>query len=469
LALEDLEAVHRIRGYLLELEIATQEFRAQAAVAGHEVLGIRTHARTTFERIQSLVAWPEEPSKEWDRGFLAGIFDAEGTCSRGILKILNLDEKFMEATARCLRRFGFDYVVERSSPGDARSGVRLLGSFYDYARFFQITQIAISRKRDLAGMALRSDLSLRVVSVEALAVEVPMFDITTGTGDFIASGVVSHNCYARPTHEYLGFGAGTDFDRKITVKMRAAERLRERLAHPTWKGEVITFSGVTDCYQPLEASYRLTRACLKVCRDYRNPVAIITKAPLIERDLDILCELHELASAAVTLSIPLWDQDRARAFEPFVATPERRLRTVEKLARSGIEVGVNIAPLIPGIGEEEVPKILEAAAAAGAVSAGYVLLRLPGSVKAVFEERLRSTMPMRAKRILARIRETRNGALYDSRFGSRQRGEGEYARAIEALFSAAAARAGLLRSETRAPRRSTFRRPEDRKVQLRLL
>lgn len=250
-------------------------------------------------------------------------------------------------------------------------------------------------------------------------------------------------CYARPSHEYLSMGAGTDFDRKIVIKPRAPELLRAAFAKRTWKKETVVFSGVTDCYQPLEASYRLTRGCLEVCADVANPIAIITKAPLVERDIDVLQTLTRVASAHVTVSIPIWDPERARAIEPYVATPHRRLRIIETLARAGIEVGVNVAPIIPGLNDEDIPRILSAARDAGATYAGSVLLRLPGSVKAVFEERLRAALPLSADRVLHRIRETRGGRLYDPRFGARGSGEGIYARAIGTLFDTWARRLGF--------------------------
>src|SRR5947208_13641918 len=227
-------------------------------------------------------------------------------------------------------------------------------------------------------------------------------------------------CYARPTHEYLGLGAGTDFERKITVKPQAPQLLREAFERPSWKGELVVFSGVTDCYQPLEASYRLTRGCLEVCADYRNPAGIITKSPLIEGDLDVRLRLKERASVGVTVSIPIWDREHARAIEPYVATPQRRMQTIERLAQAGIDVGVNIAPVIPGLSDADIPSILEAAHAAGARRAGFVFLRLPGSVKQVFEERLRAALPLRAERVLARVREARGGKMYDPRWRIRQ-------------------------------------------------
>ncbi len=286
-------------------------------------------------------------------------------------------------------------------------------------------------------------------------------------------------CYARPTHEYLSFGAGTDFERKLVVKPEAPALLREAFEKRSWRGELVVMSGVTDCYQPLEASYRLTRGCLEVCAEYRNPVSIITKAPLIERDLDVLTRLAAVADLSVSVSIPLWDEAKARAMEPFVATPQRRMRTVERLAAAGLRVGVNVAPMIPGLGDEDMPDILAAARAAGARDAGMVFLRLPGSVAEVFEARLRAALPLRAEKVLARVREARGGALYDARFGLRGRGEGEYAAQTWALFEATCKKLGLgvyrmnsaegSREGEAAERPTSFVRPPRRGTQLRLL
>jgi DNA repair photolyase len=300
---------------------------------------------------------------------------------------------------------------------------------------------------------------LRVASVEPLGIDMPMYDITTGTGDFIANGVISHNCYARPTHEYLGLGAGTDFERKITVKPQAPQLLREAFERPSWKGELVVFSGVTDCYQPLEASYRLTRGCLEVCAEYRNPAGIITKSPLIERDLDVLQQLQKEARVSVSVSIPIWDRAHAHAIEPYVATPQRRMKTIERLAAAGLVVGVNVAPVIPGLSDADIPRILEAAHAAGARRAGFVFLRLPGSVKQVFEQRLRESLPLRADRVLNRVREARGGKLYDSRWGVRGRGEGTYAEAVRALFDATVKRLRMNEGFQCDVEADTFRRP----------
>jgi DNA repair photolyase len=264
-------------------------------------------------------------------------------------------------------------------------------------------------------------------------------------------------CYARPTHEYLGFGAGTDFDTRIVAKLRAPELLRAAFERRSWEGEPIAISGNTDPWQPLEASLRLTRGCLEACVEYRNPVLVTTKAPLVERDLDLLAELASLGAASAAVTLPFLDAARARALEPWAASPERRLETISRIARAGVPVSVLVAPVIPGLNDEEIPRVLAAAREAGASRAHWLLLRLPGPVKAVFEERLRASLPERAERVLHRIRETHDGKLYDARFGVRGRGEGEYARAIGALFEAAASRLGF--EGERPSRPSPFRRP----------
>jgi DNA repair photolyase len=280
-------------------------------------------------------------------------------------------------------------------------------------------------------------------------------------------------CYARPTHEYLGFGAGADFERKIVVKLHAAQLLREAFEKQSWAGELILFSGNTDCYQPLESSYGLTRACLEVCREYKNPLHVITKSTLVERDADLLADLAAVGSASVTLTIPFWDAAVARAIEPLVPTPKRRMETVRRLSERGIPVSVNIAPLIPGLSDRDIVQILEAAKVAGAVGAAMIPLRLPGSVEAVFVERLREAFPLAAEKVLARVREMRGGKLNDPRFGSRMQGEGPYIDAVRLLFDQTARRLGLNTREMRSngERRSpvsTFRRPTDRAGQLRL-
>ncbi|HEY5950882.1 MAG TPA: radical SAM protein [Kofleriaceae bacterium] len=298
----------------------------------------------------------------------------------------------------------------------------------------------------------------RVIAVESIGVQ-PLFDITTGTGDFIANGVVSHNCYARPNHEYLDMGAGTDFDTKIVIKPRAAELLREAFDKPSWKGELVMFSGVTDCYQAIEKELELTKQCLQVCLEYKNPVSIISKSALVERDVDLIAELAREAGAHLSVSLAWIDPELARTIEPWAASPQRRLKVIETFAKAGVPVGVMMAPIIPGLNDSQMVKVLEAARAAGAQWAGWSLLRLPGVVKQIFEDRLRVSLPLVADRVMHRVRETRGGAkLYDSSFGVRGRGVGVYAETIAAVFDTTVKRLGFnLDDEPDPP--SRFRRP----------
>jgi DNA repair photolyase len=264
-------------------------------------------------------------------------------------------------------------------------------------------------------------------------------------------------CYARPSHEYLGFGSGTDFERRLVIKPRAAELLRAAFEKPSWAGELLVFSGITDCYQPIEARYELTRRCLEVCRDYQNPVHIITKSTLIERDIDLLVELQGRAWVGVSVSVTFWDAEVARVIEPYVPAPRRRVETIRRLSAAGIPVVVHVAPVIVGLSDRDMLPILEAAREAGAVSAMMMPVRLPGSVAEVFEQRLREAFPLRAERVLSHIREMRGGKLNDPRFGSRQRGEGKYIEALHQSFTATCLRLGYERPAE--PRRGTFKRP----------
>jgi DNA repair photolyase len=263
-------------------------------------------------------------------------------------------------------------------------------------------------------------------------------------------------CYARPTHEHLGLGAGTDFDSRITVKVNAPQLLERAFARPSWRGEFIAFSGVTDCYQPLEAVYHLTRRCLQVCLRFSNPLGIITKSYLVLRDADVLTQLNQRTQARVFFSIPFADPERCRLIERGAPPPERRFEAMRKLHAAGVPVGVMVAPIIPGLNDREIPAVLERAAECGARSAGYIAVRLPGSVKAVFLERVRDALPDAAGRIEARIRDMRDGELSDPRFGSRMTGNGPYWDSIEQLFRKTAERCGLnYDDEARARERAT--------------
>ncbi|MGH7545805.1 MAG: PA0069 family radical SAM protein, partial [Gemmatimonadota bacterium] len=267
-------------------------------------------------------------------------------------------------------------------------------------------------------------------------------------------------CYARPTHEYFGLSAGLDFETKIFVKEDAPELLRKELSSPRWEPQVIVMSGVTDPYQPIERRLAITRRCLEVLEEFRSPVAIITKNHLVTRDIDLLARLAECKAASVTLSITTLDSDLQRVLEPRTCTPARRLLAIRKLADAGVPASVNVAPVIPGLTDHEIPRILEAAVEAGASAAGFTMLRLPYAVKRLFETWLEQHVPDRKGKVLGRIRDVRGGRLNDPRFGSRMRGEGPYAEQIAKLFEVTCRRLGVDRRRVGLST-SAFRRPSE--------
>jgi len=272
-------------------------------------------------------------------------------------------------------------------------------------------------------------------------------------------------CYARPFHEYLGFSAGLDFETKIMVKERAPELLRSELSSRKWKPQLLAMSGVTDCYQPVERRLQLTRQCLAVLAEFRNPVGIVTKNFLVTRDIDLLRVLASHRAVEVNLSINSLDGDLARKLEPRASSPRRRLAAIEALARAGVPVGVLVAPVIPGLNDHEIPAVLAAVKAAGAGWAATEILRLPLTVAPIFEQWLESNAPEKKEKILGRIRAIRGGKLNDPRFGSRMRGEGIFAEQIAQMFHVARRKAGLPES---GPELSTahFRRPEGAQMAL---
>jgi DNA repair photolyase len=265
-------------------------------------------------------------------------------------------------------------------------------------------------------------------------------------------------CFARPTHEYLGFSAGLDFESRIMVKPAAPRLLEAELSSPKWKPKLLMMSGVTDCYQPIERKLKITRGCLEVLAKFRNPVAILTKNRLVTRDIDVLSELAKHKCAVVNLSITTLDADLQRIMEPRTSAPAARLDAVAQLRAAGIPVGVMVAPVIPGINDHEIPAIVAACAKAGAQFAGHVLLRLPWAVRPLFEHWLDEHFPERKAKALDRLRASRGGKLYDSRWRKRQTGEGIFAEQISTMFDVACRRAGFGES----PKLSTaaFRRPQ---------
>jgi DNA repair photolyase len=264
-------------------------------------------------------------------------------------------------------------------------------------------------------------------------------------------------CYARPTHEYLGFSAGLDFETRILVKEDAPELLRRELSSRRWQPQPIAICGVTDPYQPVERRLQLTRRCLEVLAEFRNPAIIVTKSRLVTRDVDVLAELHRFEAAAVFVSVTTLDASLARVLEPRASIPQARLEAIATLAQAGIPVGTLVAPVIPGLTDHEMPAILDAVAAAGARFAGYVTLRLPHALAGLFEDWLTRHFPERKEKVLGRLRSLRGGKLNDPNFGSRMRGEGPIAEMVHDLFHLACRKAGF---EGRGPNLSTaaFRR-----------
>jgi DNA repair photolyase len=395
LALADFEALRRAREYLADLDLQTEEFVfAAASGAAREMHAIRIQSRAGFERITDAIVWPRRGSDGWCKGFLAGIFDAEGSYSRGILRIANCDQEIIDWTTWSLRELGFDCTVERTERSNGMTCVRLRGGLREAMRFFHSTDPAVTRKRSIEGMALKSDAKLGVVAIEPVGRR-KLVDITTGTGDFIANGVVSHNCFARNTHTYLDLDAGRDFERQIVVKVNVPELLRAELQRPSWKRELVAFGTNTDPYQWAEGRYEFMPAMIEALRETETPTSILTKSPLVLRDLDALLELAEVADVSVNFSVPTLDEKVWRETEPHTPHPRKRLEAVARFNEAGIPSGVLVAPLMPGINDspELVDEIVSLAEEAGATFVNAIALHLRPGVKEVFMSWLSAARP----------------------------------------------------------------------------
>jgi DNA repair photolyase len=383
LALTDLEALSRTREYLDADGVTTTEFLFQEAGERHaRMRAIRTSARAAVVAIEGLIRYPSQPSDQWRKGFLAGIFDAEGSFS-GSLRISNCDPEIIDVITSCLRQFRFRFVIEKRNTTNGMTCVRVVGGLREHLRFFHTVDPAITRKRTIDGIAIKSDAPLRVVSIEPLGIEIPMFDITTGTGDFIANGVVSHNCFARPTHEYLNLNSGEDFERVIVVKLNAVEKLRAELAPKRWRGDHIAMGTNTDPYQRAEGKYRLTRGIIEVLTEAGNPFSILTKGTLVLRDLELLAAAAERELVRVNFSIGTLDPDVWRLTEPGTPHPRKRVEALARLNAAGVPCGVLVAPVLPCLSDrrEQLDEVVGACVDAGAVSITPVLLHLRPGVR----------------------------------------------------------------------------------------
>jgi DNA repair photolyase len=404
LTLTDVEALDRSRDYLARHGVATSEYVFQDATETRRATrAIRTRAADSVATIESLISWPDAPSPGWRRGFLAGVFDAEGSYRRGILRISNKDERILAEISQSLATLGLRSVIEPARPNGVR-GVRLVGGIGEQLRFFHTVDPAITRKRSVLGHAIKNAADLRVRAVEPLGVELPMYDLTTTTADFIANGVVSHNCFARPTHDYLGFGIGEDFDRKIVVKVNAVERVRAELASPRWGGHAIAMGTNTDPYQRAEGKYHLTRGIISALADAANPFSILTKSTLILRDLDLLVEAAARTQVRTNFSIGTLDPEVWRRTEPGTPHPRQRIEAVARLNAAGIPCGVLVAPVLPGLSDhdDQLAEVADACVAAGATSISAMYLHLRPGVREHWFEWMNQALPDRVAEYEAR-------------------------------------------------------------------
>jgi DNA repair photolyase len=384
LALGDHQGLSRTEEYLRLAGIPTRERVFQRATdTTKQVDAIGTQTRSGVDAIRELVGWTPVASDEWVKGFLAGIFDAEGGHSRGILRIANTDPQILVRVTTSLRRFGFDYVVAVSGQDNGLAYIRVRGGLSERLRFFHTVDPAISRKRSIDGEAFKSETTLKVVSVEPLGLDLPLYDMTTGTGDFVSDGVISHNCFARPTHDYLGLNIGEDFEKRIVVKINAVERLRAELRAPNWRGEHIAMGTNTDPYQHAEGKYHLTRGIIDVLSEARNPFSILTKSTLILRDTAALATAVARTDVTVNFSVGCLDRSVWKLTEPGTPPPDKRLDALRRLTEAGISCGVLVAPVLPGLSDsdDQLRTVAEAAADAGAVSVSGVALHLRGPMR----------------------------------------------------------------------------------------
>jgi DNA repair photolyase len=396
LALADVERLDRTQAYLAMEGICTTRFDFTPATEVRRAMtAIRTSSAASVAHISQLVEWPERPSDAWKRGFLAGIFDAEGSRSRGILRISNTDDEILAHTFGALTDFGFDVAREDRDLPNGIISLRVRGGLREHMRFVHLVDPAIRRKCSVEGTAVKSDADLRVVSVESLGVEMPMYDITTGTGDFIANGVISHNCFARRTHEWLELDTGRDFDSQIVVKTNLVDVLRRELARPSWKREHVALGTNTDPYQRAEGRYKLMPGVIRALTESGTPFSILTKGTLLRRDIRLLAEAAQRVPVGLGVSMAIWDDELHESLEPGVPTPRARLDLVRAITDAGLPCGVFLAPVLPGLtdGVAELDAALAAIAAAGATGVTAIPLHLRPGAREWFMAWLARTHP----------------------------------------------------------------------------
>ncbi|WP_369130876.1 intein-containing Rv2578c family radical SAM protein [Modestobacter roseus] len=383
LALADAEGLQRTQQYLALAGVRTDWFEfSEATPQRRAISAIRTSAAAAVARIMELVEWPETPSDPWRRGFLAGIFDAEGGRSQHVLRISNADDGMLTRTSEAFTALGFDSVLEDPGLANHVRTVRLRGGLSEHLRFIHLVDPAIRRKCSVQGIAIKSNADLQVTGIEDLGLEMPMYDITTGTGDFIANGVVSHNCFARDTHEWLELDSGDDFDQQIVVKTNIAEVLRRELARPSWRREHVALGTNTDPYQRAEGRYRLMPGIISALATSGTPFSVLTKGTLARRDVPLLAAAARDVPIGMGVSMAIWDDELHQALEPGVPTPRARLDLVRAITDAGLPCGVFLAPVLPGLTDQldHLDAAIAAIADAGATGVTVLPLHLrPGA------------------------------------------------------------------------------------------
>ncbi len=388
------------------------------------------------------------PAPDWRKGFLAGIFDAEGSYSKGILRISSTDRTILAWLVSSLREFGFRFAIEPPYRAEALTVIRLAGGLREAMRFFLTVYPAITRKRSIADVAIESDAKLRVAAIEPLGLELPMYDITTGTGDFIANGVVSHNCFARKTHTYLDLDAGRDFDSRVVVKVNAVELLRKKLASSGWRGEHIAMGTNVDCYQRAEGRYRLMPGIIGALREAANPFSILTKGTLILRDIELLASAAEVTDVGLNVSAGFVDETLWRSVESGTPAPSRRLEVCAALNDRGLGCGVLMGPIIPYLSDS--PAQLDATvrriADAGAIHIVPIVLHLRPGAREWFLAWLRENHPA----LVSRYAELYGrGAYVPKAYQARIAGQ---VRELATRYGIGRGRGGAPRGDARGPR-----------------
>ncbi|MFI7207216.1 intein-containing Rv2578c family radical SAM protein [Micromonospora aurantiaca (nom. illeg.)] len=440
LATAEAEALDRAERYLADAGVTVE--RTTVVRVGRRATTTVVRTSGPADVVTGLFEPIDETTDDWALGYLAGMFDAAGTCHRGVFRISVADDESRDRAAAALERFDFRWALDvPGAPGAARQ-LRLTGGLPERLRFFHLTDPAVTARRSIEGMALKCAAQLQVTAVEDLGLELPLWDITTGTGDFIANGVVSHNCFARNTHTYLDLDPGADFDRKVIVKVNAGELVRRELAAPRWRGAHVAMGTNVDCYQRAEGRYGLMPPIIEALRDFANPFSILTKGTLLLRDLPLLLQAAEVTRVGLSYSVGFVDEALWRAAEPGTPSPRRRLDAVRRLTDAGFSVGVLMAPILPGLSddEESIDATVAAVAASGAASVTPLPLHLRPGAREWYARWLAREFP----HLVPRYRQLYQAGSYAPQ---------AYQREVTARVRMAARRHGLNRGETGDNRR----------------